>query len=887
MPDSDSDRDASPFTSILEWSRAWPEWQQDALRRIVTTGSLSEEDIKELATLCRSKHGLKPVEGDVPAADPLTADHIPGGVHGTASVSLTKLSSLRNVGRLPSDQKIDFGPSPGLTVIYGENGAGKSGYARVIKKACRARGKPQDIKPNAFAPRPKGPASATIDFRVGEVDTSVNWTDGTPSDPRLGNVFVFDSFSAEHHVGKSGPACFKPRGLDVLPKLAQACDALGRLLQSEIEGVEQQITAARTRWARDGTTSVAKLVNGITANTAHSTIDESGIFTDVDEARLKEVIETLSDDPVNKSAATDAAAKRIRNFAETSKSRAISVDDTAMQQLEEAIQRARATAAAAEAASGPELLDGELPWGDNEMWRELWRAAQKYSETVAYKGKEFPVTDTDAKCVLCQQPLGPEATDRYARFNKFVANETRKEAETAKTKVAELKKAVDALRTITNEADTIKADLEREAPGQFASAQSFASAVDARLKHAQTCLAEGEWVDAPPISTSPCSILLELADQLDERAQGQKAAADPAKAQALKSERDELTDKHWLKENVADVKAQIGRHIDLATLKKCQADCGSFQVSTKAKTLDQQYVSDAFSKAFARECDTLGLKTLSVVLRSAGVTKGEGQFVVVVDGATNTKVDDIASEGEHRCIALAAFLAELSLASHKSALVFDDPVSSLDHSRRIRVAHRLVTEAATRQVVVFTHDIVFLCELYDAIERTASDVHYMHLYWHGDVPGRCEIGLPWDWRKYTDRLDALEKEQRRISRVWSTVPNPTNVSDMRTAYTHLSATLERIVQDVVLNGVIGRYRDWVRVEKLDEVAGITQAECDEVLRIDKKCSNVTNRHDPAAARHAPIPDPKELLEDIVALKNLAEQVKARRKAAKSAKVAQQ
>jgi wobble nucleotide-excising tRNase len=74
------------------------------------------------------------------------------------------------------------------------------------------------------------------------------------------------------------------------------------------------------------------------------------------------------------------------------------------------------------------------------------------------------------------------------------------------------------------------------------------------------------------------------------------------------------------------------------------------------------------------------------------------------------------SEGEKTCVALAAFLTELATAQHASALVFDDPVSSLDHRWRSSVAKRLVDEAKKRQVIVFTHDLVFVNDLLDRME---------------------------------------------------------------------------------------------------------------------------------------------------------------------------
>jgi wobble nucleotide-excising tRNase len=85
------------------------------------------------------------------------------------------------------------------------------------------------------------------------------------------------------------------------------------------------------------------------------------------------------------------------------------------------------------------------------------------------------------------------------------------------------------------------------------------------------------------------------------------------------------------------------------------------------------------------------------------------------------------SEGEQTCVGLAAFLAELATASHKSALVFDDPVTSLDHRWRERVAERLVEEAKVRQIVVFTHDMVFVNDLHDKGVRAGPPMNLVSL----------------------------------------------------------------------------------------------------------------------------------------------------------------
>jgi energy-coupling factor transporter ATP-binding protein EcfA2 len=85
-----------------------------------------------------------------------------------------------------------------------------------------------------------------------------------------------------------------------------------------------------------------------------------------------------------------------------------------------------------------------------------------------------------------------------------------------------------------------------------------------------------------------------------------------------------------------------------------------------------------------------------------------------------TEVLEIISEGEFNAVAIAAFLAEISLSPTKSGVVFDDPVSSLDHLIREKIAEQLVEIAKDRQVIVFTHDLFFLVTLIEIAERKKS-----------------------------------------------------------------------------------------------------------------------------------------------------------------------
>jgi hypothetical protein len=122
-----------PLSDILDWSLKQPEWQRDALRRIFGSGSLVLSDIEDLLDLCKAKHGL----AEPRVIDALRVEHLAIYSVETAPVTLTQLTHHRGVNALAPEQTVAFGDR--LTVVYGQNAAGKSGYTRVLKRACRSR----------------------------------------------------------------------------------------------------------------------------------------------------------------------------------------------------------------------------------------------------------------------------------------------------------------------------------------------------------------------------------------------------------------------------------------------------------------------------------------------------------------------------------------------------------------------------------------------------------------------------------------------------------------------------------------------------------------------------------------------------------------------------
>jgi energy-coupling factor transporter ATP-binding protein EcfA2 len=871
----------SALHDILGWSKDLPGWQRDALRRIVSQEIVEEADINELYSMCLSAHCAdtsNELGKDIEECQPLAAVHLPPAPGAASSIALTSIGKFRNVNRLPSDQVVKFGAAPGLTIVFGDNGSGKSGYARVLKRACRSRGMAAEIRPNAFEPPPDSAASAEIAFQVAGMEQSYSWTDGVATDPRLANIFVFDSTTATHYLEQDGPAIFTPHGLDVLPKLARICDEIRTRLQSNITQLEGEIAFVEKNWRIPQKTSVGRLLSSLSASTAIRDIEELARFTNQDAQRLGVLSDALKSDAKVKARESRAAASRLRAFAEAMTECAVVLSPDQLLVMKMVVENATTTEASAKAFSAGTFDATYLNGTGSDLWRSLFEAARAFSVEEAYRGQEFPAVSEASRCLLCQQHLDSTGRERLQAFDRYCKDISQVKADEAASRLAGVIATVNLLGSMTSEYSKVEADLSLLPDEEKSVVLTFVMSCEKALVGVKASLVARAWVETSVLPSSPAAAITELAITLEQRADVEDSADDPNARAKLLMERDELAAREWLAAVKDDVVAQVTRHKQVAKLSKCQRDTNTRAITEKSIQLTQQIITEAFCKRFGEESTAIGLRTLSVKMEEIKGRKGETRFGLRLEGASGSKVHEIASEGEQRCVALAAFLAELSQASHHSTLVFDDPVSSLDHWHHQRIAERLAREAGVRQVIVFTHSTSFLHDLQHAARDSNVELCILHLEWGDGVPGKCREGLPWDWKTADERFDKLEKRQREISTQWNPCPNEVNVQDVRQVYSWLRATLERIVEKEVLSDVVFRFREYIKVQNLGGVVGFSAQECSEIQRLMQRCHDVTEAHDPSPGKHAPIPGPSELLKDIEATRAVFEVIKKRKKA---------
>jgi len=810
-------------------------------------------EVDELVAICK---------GERPPTH-LDAEHLrdPNPSHGEAS--LRHIHNVQHVNALASDQRLTF-HRVGLTIIYGDNGSGKSGYARILKKVCRARlpNRGDEIMPDIYDPEP-GTPSATIEYAIGDQNRTCIWQLGQATDSALSAVSVFDSRTANIHVDETNDVAYTPFPLKLLGTLAQLCRSVKEKLADEVTQIKAQTPQViRTpTWSQN--TEVGRLMAGLGARSEPATVETLAALTQAEQDRLAQITADLADDPTRAARQLATLKAKVEGYIAGLDGLFSSISGDNAANLHSLAANADTARRAAEAASGALFRDEPLPRIGSEVWQALWESARAYSDEEAYVGQKFPVTAAGSVCVLCQQELTPVAADRLNRFEAFVRDDSQQRSDTARrTYDAELAAFNGKAPSIAQLA-TIVATVRDELRQDALAAEIRRASLRALWRHRQIKRrhANADALIDDFVITYPKEALAEQVANIDARAETLAAEAGSPARTALLAEKAELADRQWLAGVQADVLAEIERRQRIARLEEAQRDTSTNRITAKSTEIAQALVTDALRAQFAQEVASFEIAGLAVELRQQSSAQGIPRFKVALTRNPAASVGQVLSEGEHRCVALAAFMAELATLGNNSGIVFDDPVSSLDHMHREAVAKRLVTEAAHRQVIVFTHDLAFLFEL----ERAAAEaqprphVAISSINRGADKAGYCRSEAPFKARRVNDIAAGLSRQLANERFHFEQGNHDEWRRTVKSIAGSLRDTWEIAVEEVV-GYVIRRLSNKVETSGLVKLTAITIADCEAMRDSYSRCSELL--HSAARELNRPLPRPEVLSAEI-------------------------
>ncbi|WP_172685797.1 AAA family ATPase, partial [Pseudomonas savastanoi] len=463
--------------------------------------------------------------------------------------------------------------------------------------------------------------------------------------------------------------------------------------------------------------------------------------------------------------------------------------------------------------------------------------------------------------------LQPQA----ALFNDFIKENATKLASEKKEALDDVLDQIDRSSLDFGFSQALAVELEGEAKGLADRLKNYQDQINGYKAWMLKAARSVNFGDVPDLDASPVSELRKVAAIKLWNARVYKKASNPEKLKKLSNELAELKSRAALALIVEAVLALHGRIVYRTKLDGCKGQLNPRAISAKSKDIAGKIITDSLRKALDEEFTKLGIGHIKTKLKER-VDRGTVKFTLLLDLPAAKKIEQVLSEGEQRAVSLGAFLAELKLSDHRGGIIFDDPVSSLDHVRRRQVARRLVEEAAFRQVIILTHDISFLSELIDSLGEAKEIPHLVHhLEWVGDAAGVVKQGLPWDKTGYKERIRQLEARVKKME-PWPVYPGEELVRDVRILYSDIRATVEKVVEDVVLNGVVTRFSDMVGVGNLHKITGLRKQDADDIVMLWKKGHRMTEAHLQAMNKDMPVAGLEEIKTDVASIQILADNV---------------
>nr|WP_249178571.1 AAA family ATPase [Burkholderia cenocepacia] len=586
-------------------------------------------------------------------------------------------------------------------------------------------------------------------------------------------------------------------------------------------------------------------------------------------------------DPKTKAREIRNKALRVKGLKTQIETKLGTVSVEKLQILQELIGKSNAAKKTADiAAEAFRSEPGQLPGTGGEEWKTLFEAARDFV-VISHADHQISALPEDAKCPLCQNELGADGAGRLGRFDAFIKDTVEQAAKDARNLA---KDAYNAIKSAKLDFP-IDAALKEELNTLDAQLLPLCEQLEASLKTRQSdaLLASGNtlpWESVRAAQNDAVVRLGEVADALETQAKTLEASADEAARAKLVLERVELDARHKLREVKDAVLEAISKYEYCAKLQKCIDGTDTRGISRKSTDLSRTLASKELADALNDELTRLKCQELQVAMKPES-PGGRTQFKLTLQLPGNATPAAILSEGEQRAIAIASFLAETKLSGGRGGIVFDDPVSSLDHRRRWEVAERLVEESLQRQVIVFTHDIYFLCILDQKADELKAPFQANYIRRTGDGFGAHSDGLPFDVLGTKNRIGKLRQMLVEVRKAHADGNEDAHRALTSRAYSDLRLAWERCVEEVLFNGAIQRFGEGISTQRLKEVA-VSDDDYHAIEAGMTKCSKF--EHD-AAVRvgRLPVPQPDELSEDIEKLESWRDLVVRRRTTIRAAR----
>ncbi len=823
--------------NIIDWLKTLKGWQTELAYRILTK-KIDETDIADIVEMVKSNA-------------PFANQDFPNFLNSNNAkqIRLLSIESIENIESLAPRNPLKFEKDKNLTVIYGSNGSGKSGYTKIIKKVS---GKPRAValKSNVFNPNPNG--KCLVKYSIDGIEHEVEWGINNSQISNLKTVDVFDTTTGNSYVDDENTITYTP----VFVKLFTALSHYYSKIQEKLEQEKLKLTKTLTNLPSEYTvTDSAKVYNSLRKEYTEQQLSNILLWDNEKERARLELEKRLKEkDPAKSASELRKQKVEIDKITKEITGAIAQINEEAIKEIKalknDAINKRKISKDSVQVIANKSELDGV----GSQVWKSLWEAARTFSFQEAYKAKDYPNVENKARCVLCHQSLDNDAKERMLSFETFIKSKLENEATLAEKKYSEkintlpLKINQEILSTKCN-----AANLSQEWLNCLVNIWQQIETSSNSIKQDIDVAIDGKFIaDNIAILKSHSANYEKLATQFEADAK----QFDRAKAS---KELLELNAKKWCSEQKEEILKEINRLKKVSDFDSWISQCNSRSITSKASQISETAITEEYVKRFNSELTALNAKKIKVELVKQRATKGTVTHSLKLKGINGHRPSDILSEGEHRIIALAAFLADVTGGNNKNAFVFDDPISSLDQQFEEKTVERLIELSKTRQVIVFTHRLSLLGQLNEKSPSNKTQIiGIRNEHW-----GAGEVGdTPLFAKKTNAALKNIKNDRvARAKKTYSEQGSDAYYPYGKALCSDIRILVERIVEVDFLADVVQRYRRAVNtMGKVQKLAKIKKEDCDMVDDFMTRYS--CYEHSQPSETPIEIPEPAEIEKDV-------------------------
>ena len=784
-----------PRALLADWANSNDEWVRLLVAEVLASGrAVGDSTVEKAYKLFRQEKALD--KRELPTLAKLDVEARQD--ESAPPLSLTRLSDVRGVNALVPGAIIE--PHEGLTILYGENGTGKTGYSRVFKALANSRTADTilgDIEADTTEAQ-----TATLEYKLGDDEQTLAWTGERGVSP-FTRMSIFDSPAVSTHVDDDLDYVYTPVSL-----------ALFNHVTGAIQAVTGEIDTAVSALGTGGTGLLSRFQRG---SSIYPLIETLGASTDLVELKAKAATDQAVEDELDGLTQAVAALRantigtqitalkaehRVLAQAAAAAKMLLSFDAIA---YNDALTRRAQLATDYETFRTELFAAADLPADPDDTWSDFIEAGETYRQHLVGLGAH----DSD-RCLYCRQPQQDAARDLLFRYSTYLEDKISADIRATDAELADFKRQVAAVQGNDLAQFVAEYNDEEEKPSCFSQVET----IEGARSELASAVAEGK-----PASLTMADLVAQPKTDVDEESATIEAgittleAQQQNRTQALadkQAELVELQDAVELGKSWPLIEAQVKGAKEADQLKTLKRPLSSLAraVTALAKTASDQLINQSFDALFLEECEALRAPTLK--LQFVG-REGRAHRRKVLSG--KHKPSKVLSEGEQKVLALADFLAEARLAGITAPVIFDDPVSSLDHRRINEVAQRIARLADDNQVIVFTHDILFATTLLSLFEKSKRCVYFQIT----DESGKGQVT-----RASGPRIDSLGAIKKRITdsiQAARSQDGETRDALVRMAYSHVRAWCEVFTEEELLKGVTKRYRANVQMTTLPNIDG--------------------------------------------------------------------